>query len=969
MGSAKDLELGRLLCGGFQGTTVTPQAYTLIVELKISTMILSLKNAVSVKQMSKLIKDLQWVAYNQGGYQYPLMFAIDQEGGMMNTLFDEEFITQFPGAMALASTRDPELVYEVSKATAVELKKIGFLIILGPVLDVITKLSHQLIGVRSFGTTIDEVTKYGGECARGLRDGGMFTFGKHFPGVGNSTVDSLLELPVMTDTLDQVRNVTSVPFGRLINKGYLDGITVSGCGVPSISPDETHACLSPILVNQLLREEMKFDGVILCECLEIEALFHSFGLSQGVILAVSAGCDLIMVCHNLSLQSEALDSLKKALQNEVLEESTIRASLNRIRRLQIRLPSWVDIFPDGETSAKKFPSIFKYSEPELWKKHHELSARAYKSSITLVRDMNETLPLTKYIKLDENEVDNILILTPLLNIVYPNDSSHKDASLFTGETVFQKFGEMLSNHQSRFEMPYNILHTSYTANGLTPQHESLIEKAKVVVVFTSEASRNVYQIGLVKYVAMLCGAKPSYKMDASTFNQATAKPLIIVATLSPYDFLYNIRIGSAYLCCYDYTNDSLKQLVGVLMGDSIAEGCLPGEEKLKNQKRKRGISEVFDRPKSHAAIKKRWLVDVFDMGQDWSGLVTLWKDTAAEFEVDTDFNYQLNGFFNKLFALFMSTTNTQKHFVVRNSSLRILYGAVITWVGIQPNGKPIGSILYISVDKSKRVQNLGKSLLNRAVRYLIQERLCENINFGGSFPLLFGNNARSESRLTEFLKSAKWDIKAGIKEKHIMIIHNLINWQVPSHIFRELKIIGVRFDICQDFQNLIQLIDRADIEVNDYQLYREAISQFSIPNNELKIIIAIEPTNQAVIGSLILFTNRSPISKFYPFIDECVHSKVTGDNQSGYIPLVGGMVGMIVDPLYTNLAEIFRYGLICTGLTYLILGIREGDLPMEKCVLIGNEDNSGLEKSKEIGFQEWKHFYSFYNTKSARDFV
>ena len=208
------------------------------------------------------------------------MFAIDEEGGMMNSLFDPDFLTQYPGAMALAATGDPQLVYEILRAIAIEIKKIGFSIILGPVLDVVTKLSHQLVGVRSFGTTIEDVVKYGRMCAQGLQDGGLFTV-KHFPGIGNATVDSLLELPMMGDSLEQLRHFNVVPFEMLINEGLLDGISAAGCGVPNISPDETHACLSPVVINQLLRQELNFDGFVISECLEMEALYHSVGLGQG----------------------------------------------------------------------------------------------------------------------------------------------------------------------------------------------------------------------------------------------------------------------------------------------------------------------------------------------------------------------------------------------------------------------------------------------------------------------------------------------------------------------------------------------------------------------------------------------------------------------------------------------------------------------------------------------------------------
>lgn len=980
--SASDLKLGQLLCGGFQGTTVTPQAYHLIVEHKVSSMILSLKNAVSVKQMSKLIKDLQWIAYSQGGYEYPLMFAIDEEGGMMNSLFDEEFLTQYPGAMALAATRDPDLVYEIAKAVATELKKIGFSIILGPVLDVITKLLHQLVGVRSFGTTIEEVTRFGARCAKGLQDGGLFTVGKHFPGIGNATVDSLLELPMMADSLDQIRHFSSVPFARLIEQGYLDGVSAAGCGVPTISPDETHACLSPIIVNQLLRQELKFDGFVISECLEMDALYHSVGLGQGVILAISAGCDLVMVCHDLKLQNEAIESMQKAIENGILDEETLAGSFARIERLQKRLPTWKDIFPHGEASAKETPEVFKFSQPELWKKHQQLSEQAYCKSITLVRDFNNTLPLSKFIT-KSPEVDNILILTPLLNPVYDHKSDN--TSLFPGETVFQKFGEMLANHPASNDKPYNVLHTTYTANGLSPPHETLIEKSKIIMIFTSEASRNMYQIGIVKYVSILCGAKPNTgETNGSSTNHQLSKPLVIIATLSPYDFFYNKSLGSAYLCCYDYTNNSLKQLVSVLMGDTIAEGCIPGEEKWANTKKKRKQIEDNEKViKKSVVPKRRWLVDEFDLNRDWPGMVKLWKSNTVETDNILNFNYQSEGFYKRLFALLMSTAKTQKHYVIRNSSLNILYGVILTWVEEQE--QPIdsieipavrGSILYILVDKSKRLQNLGKNLLARATRYLTKQRNCEKITFGGSFPLLYCNNSPTDTRTIGFLNSTNWNVDKEVVRKYIMILQDMTNWQVPKKIFRELMIVGVRFDICNEPEKLMVLVDRVIIDSKDQHLktlYSEAINHIGNTNYGVKIIMALEPTNQSVIGSIILFTNKSQLSKYYPFIDECIEDKADkkekeeGEENSS-TPLIGALLGPIIDPLYSNLTEIFRYGLICSGITLLKSSVHEGEDPMKKCMIIGIEDNKSLNGVKEIGFEEWKYYHDYYDEKLKKDF-
>ncbi|KAG7662042.1 uncharacterized protein J8A68_004430 [[Candida] subhashii] len=997
--------VGQLLCGGFQGTTVTPQAYHLIVEHKVSSMILSRKNAVSAEQMSKLIKDLQYIAFSQGNYKYPILFAIDEEGGMMNSLFDPDFLTQYPGAMALSATGDPQLVYEISKAIAIELKKVGFSIILGPVLDVVTKLSHQLVGVRSFGTTVEDVTKYGLMCARGLQDGGLFTVGKHFPGIGNATVDSLLELPMIGDSLEQIKHFNTVPFAKLIEEGVLDGISAAGCGVPNISPDETHACLSPVVINQLLRQELKFNGFVISECLEMEALYHSIGLGQGVILALSAGCDLVMVCHDLALQNEAVDSLKKAIANGNLDEEVVMASFGRIERLQRRLPKWSEIFPRGEASAKEDKiTLFKYENPELWNQHQKLSSLAYQKSITLVRDFNGALPISKFLSpSDSDQVDSILILTPLLNPIYGTKSIHghgqhvieEDAEdgddadtdvptpkprLFTGEEVFQKFGELLANHPISHTRSYNVLHTTYTANGLTPLHESLIENAKIVIVLTSEASRNMYQIGIVKYVSILCGANPaSFNNAGQAIYTELTKPLIIVATSSPYDFFYNKSIGSVYMCCYDYTNNALEKLVGVLMGDFDPEGCIPGEKKFAIRKRRltddsitssrsNPGSPVSNKPRTSTPPKRRWLVDEFDMKRDWASLIKLWKNNTADAPSYHDRNkidYQNETFYKRLYGLLASTNKDQKHFVVRNSSLNILYGVILTWVDEQK----AGHLLYILVDKSKRLQSIGKNLHTRAMRYLIKEQKCTTISLGSSFPLvMFPDNSNlNNSRVRTFMNSLGWEISRSHRKKYVMVLHDLENWTVPKKIFRELTIVGVRFDICNDGEKLMNLIDRSiqhstnEDDINSIKtIYGEAVKHLRNQSPlGVKIIIALEPTNQNVIGSIIFFTNKSQFSKFYPFIDECVNDK----QQQQESPLVGGIIGPVIDPSYSNLTEIFKYGLICSGITFLKSSVAD-DVEINQCIMLDVNDDKTINGVKEIGFDTWKYYYDYYDKKS-----
>ncbi|KAG5416858.1 hypothetical protein I9W82_005588 [Candida metapsilosis] len=931
---------GQLLCGGFQGTKVTSQAYKLIVDHKISSMILSRKNAVSVEQMSKLIKDLQYIAYTQGDYKYPIMFAIDQEGGIMNSLFDPDFLTQYPSAMALAATGDPKLVYEISRAIAIELKAIGFSIILGPVLDVVTKLSHQLVGVRSFGTTVEDVQKYGSSCAKGLRDGGLFTMGKHFPGIGNATVDSLLELPMMGDTLNQIRQSNAAPFAHLIHANLLDGISVAGCGVPNISPDEAHACLSPVIINQLLRQEIGFNGVVISECLEMEALYHSIGLGQGVILAINAGCDLVMVCHDLKLQNEAIDSIKKGIINGNLDDDTVLASFERIETLQKKLPTWKEIFPDGITSAQESPVLFKYKCPDQWKRHQELASLAYQKSITLVRDYGGLLPLSKHFE-QSSELESILVLSPLLSPIAPKQASTE--SLFTGEEVFQGFGKFLSKHQVNAKKKYVVLHTTYTANGLTPLHESLIEKANIVVVFTSEASRNMYQIGIVKYVSVLCGASPALSKRSASKLQ---KPLIVVATSSPYDFFYDKLMGSVYICCYDYTKQALENVASLLLGDFEPQGCIPGEQQ-HAKKRRHSHDDV-----NMKQIKRKWLVDEFDIARDLSGLVKLLKD--VEWEDEDGVNIKDEQYCKRLGGLL--ATSNQKHFVVRNSSLNILYGAVLTWCE-----GTIGHVLFIIVEKSKRLHSIGRNLNARAERYLTREKNCTEIRLGSAFPLVVFGNLCSGSRT--FLRRVGWEDEKSPK-KCVLRLNDISQWSVPERILKELMIVGVRFDVCTGSSQLERLIERGDLSPEYKAYYKEAMKNTpSRLAHEVKIIIALEPSSSIVIGSVILFTNKSEFSKFFPFIDQCIDDEQRG---SSTVPTIGGIIAPVIDQSYSNLVDIFKYGLICSAITKLKNSLNDEDM-LNQCIMCDVvDDEKTITSMRDIGFEKWRYYYDYYDKKMCQ---
>ncbi len=187
------------------------------------------------------------------------------------------------------------MAHSVGLATAKELSCLGVNWLIGPVLDVLANSRTQPLGVRSMGDDPKTVAEYGLEFIRGYQEGGLATCGKHFPSYGNlEFLGTPSEIPIVSETLEQLRLSGLVPFDHAI-QGGLDSMLVGACSMPNFASSPiTHACLSKPVVKDLLREELHFDGVIMSDCLEIEALYENLGVGQAAIMGANAGCDILM---------------------------------------------------------------------------------------------------------------------------------------------------------------------------------------------------------------------------------------------------------------------------------------------------------------------------------------------------------------------------------------------------------------------------------------------------------------------------------------------------------------------------------------------------------------------------------------------------------------------------------------------------------------------------------------------------
>ena len=525
----------------------------------------------------------------------PLMIAVDQENGGVNSLFDEDYICQFPSAMGIAATGSPELAYDIAHATAKEISAVGVNMIMGPGLDVLTNARHQPLGVRASGDDPQEVSLYGLAALKGYKDAGVTCCGKHFPSYGNlDFLGSSMNMPIITETIEQLSLRALIPFRNAIREG-VDAIMVGGCAMANSSMNVMHACLSNQVVDELLRNDLGFSGVTISECLEMDALSHDIGVRGGTVMAVEAGCDLVLLCRSFSVQQEAMSGLKLGVENEMISRERIYLSLRRVLELKSKCTSWEKALNPAGISLLS----------TLHPSHLQLSTTAYDNSITVMRDQGHLLPLSNTL----SEEDELLLLTPLLkplpasaatktlnetaNLASDDDKRQQRSSIMSGEGVFRELGRSLARQRNG-----KLLHTSYTANGVRPVHENLINRASTIILVTADANRNLYQSGFTKHVSMMCSLLSS---------AGKKKSLIVISVSSPYDFAMDKSIGT-YVCTFDFTETAMSALVRALFGEFVPQGTLPG---------------LLRKSKKVVKSRQHWLVENWNAERDRRGLQAL----------------------------------------------------------------------------------------------------------------------------------------------------------------------------------------------------------------------------------------------------------------------------------------------------------------------------------------------------------
>lgn len=321
--------LGQKLIFGFHGTELSEEFKALIREYRIGNVILFARNIQSAQQLRTLCAQIQSLILEVTGY--PAFIVIDQEGGIVSRLPSDAVTV--PSAMAVSATGEADNVRIASEITVRQLRGLGVNFNMAPVLDVNTNPHNPVIGIRSFGDDAKKAAELGELAVRAYENSGVYCCGKHFPGHGDTNVDSHLGLPVIDKTLEQLMEEELVPFRRCIDAG-IPAIMTSHILFPQIEQEKIPCTMSRTIITGLLKEKLGFRGLVFSDCMEMDAIQNYYGTANGVVAAFKAGVDLAGLSSTMVLMRETANAVHEAALQGGFDPEELRSSVDKILELK-----------------------------------------------------------------------------------------------------------------------------------------------------------------------------------------------------------------------------------------------------------------------------------------------------------------------------------------------------------------------------------------------------------------------------------------------------------------------------------------------------------------------------------------------------------------------------------------------------------------------------------------------------------
>ena len=506
-------KVGQVIIAYFAGPEFGTAFGEQLRELPLGGVILfsSAGNIENPLQVARLTEQIQQAALDSD--IVPLFIAVDQEGGAVARI--TEGVTVFPGNMALGAAGSEELARQSAAVTAHELRTLGINFNYAPVVDVNNNPDNPVIGVRSFGSRPQEVARLGRAMVAPYSREKVIAAAKHFPGHGDTDVDSHYGLPLIPYDLPRLKEIELLPFQAMIDAG-VPAVMMAHILAPGITgSDELPASLSPAALRYL-REEMAFEGLVVTDSMSMGAISEQWGLEEAAVMAFQAGVDVILFGPWAGVEpvdrQRIFDALKGAVEQGAITEKRLDESVLRI------------------LTAKKFHGIIDDSLPRredlsrlALPESLDLARRIARESITLVRDSASLIPLST---------------EEPLPLIWPAELESSLAPL---------------TERCPFLEPHLLpLRAAETETGALLD---LLRYSSPVLVGTYNLQRYPAWVHLINTLA-------------------EEKEVALLALSSPYDILAAPGAGTC-LCTYSDSGPSMEALAGVLNGALNPRGRLP----------------------------------------------------------------------------------------------------------------------------------------------------------------------------------------------------------------------------------------------------------------------------------------------------------------------------------------------------------------------------------------------------------
>ncbi|WP_431191618.1 glycoside hydrolase family 3 N-terminal domain-containing protein [Peribacillus frigoritolerans] len=569
-----DEKVGQMLMPDFrnwqkQGETkatgfieMNSEVASIIKKYHLGGVILFAENVVDTEQTVRLTDGLQMASPD-----LPLFITIDQEGGIVTRL---QTGTNLPGNMALGAARQESYAYQSGEIIGKELSSLGINVNFGPSVDVNNNPGNPVIGVRSFSSDPDLVSKLGIQMIKGLQNQNMIATTKHFPGHGDTAVDSHYGLPLVSHDKERLRSIELLPFQRAIDAG-VDMMMTAHVQFPAFD-DTTYiskkdgqeimvpATLSQKVITGLLREDMGFDGVVVTDALNMKAIADNFGQEEAVVLALKSGVDIaLMPAQVNSLQMEkniasVFNAVKASVASGEIPLNQVNQSVTRILELKVKRGI---LNPEDTPIDKKIETALQVVGNE---DHLKNERKMAEDAITLLKNEHKTLPFKP------NKNDKVLILAPFDDQV---------------ESMSRSISELADKKKIK---KVQITGMSFSGKSFTDQVARLIDESDFVITGSYIVKNDPAVNDGVIDDSIQDSSKWATAFPRAVMNHAKKKDkeFVLMSLRNPYD-VANFEEAKAILAVYGfkgYSNGRYRQPnipagISTIFGESRPKGTLP----------------------------------------------------------------------------------------------------------------------------------------------------------------------------------------------------------------------------------------------------------------------------------------------------------------------------------------------------------------------------------------------------------